>query len=37
MVKKHNYLPDFIVDGVFIEIKGFYIKSVEIKAAAVLE
>lgn len=35
--KKHTYLPDFIVDGVFIEIKGFYVKSVETKAAAVLE
>ena len=33
--KKHTYLPDFFVDGKYIEIKGVYTKLVDIKAEAV--
>lgn len=32
---KHIYFPDFVVNGVIVEIKGYYTKLVDIKASAV--
>lgn len=33
--QKHLYYPDFIVEGTYIEIKGFWKEEVDIKARAV--
>lgn len=33
--KKHKYFPDFLVNGQYVEIKGFWKEEVDIKATAV--
>lgn len=33
--KTHTYLPDFIVDGKYIEIKGYHTPVVDVKTSAV--
>ena len=33
--KKHHYIPDFIVNGKLVEIKGWYTELVDIKIASV--
>lgn len=33
--KTHTYLPDFIVDGKYIEIKGYHTPIVDVKTSAV--
>lgn len=33
--KKHLYYPDYIIDGKFYEVKGYWSELVDIKAAAV--
>ncbi len=35
--KKHVYYPDFIVNGIIIEVKGYYTKSVDIKSTAITQ
>lgn len=35
--KQHTYLPDFIIDNVYIEIKGYHTPLVDIKTKAVID